>query len=285
MTDEFAKLCEDVATVGATVAIEFMPFSPIRNIAEALKIAEGADQPNGGLMVDHWHVARGGSPYSEVARIPARFITGVELDDVGAQIKGTLFEDSSFNRQLCGEGAGDCPAFIDALQKAGCTLPYYGVELISETHRKLPLDEMANAPTTPPSHSSRQKARFPPEAVDPETHKVLSGDSHDSNRRTRRRPHWSYSRRNVAASPNAKLVVVADPFEKAATRLRNGSAAKRRRIASAVLDRNDIDAVVIGTPTDTHITFMLQAVASGKAVLCEKPIDLDMEKSLAAANR
>jgi len=143
MTDEFAKLCEDVATVGATVAIEFMPFSPIRNIGDALKVAEGANQPNGGLMIDHWHVARGGSPYSEVARIPARFIKGVELDDVGAQVKGTLFEDSTFNRQRCGEGAGDCPAFIDALQQAGCTLPYYGVELISESHRKLPLDEMA----------------------------------------------------------------------------------------------------------------------------------------------
>jgi sugar phosphate isomerase/epimerase len=143
MTDEFAKLCEDVATVGATVAIEFMPFSRIRNVGDALKIAGGANQPNGGLMVDHWHVARAGTPYSEVAQIPARFITGVELDDVGAQVKGTLFEDSSFSRQLCGEGAGDCPAFIDALEQAGCMLPYYGVELISESHRKLPLDEMA----------------------------------------------------------------------------------------------------------------------------------------------
>jgi sugar phosphate isomerase/epimerase len=143
MTAEFAKLCEDVATVGATVAIEFMPFSPIRNVAEALKVSEGADQPNGGLMVDHWHVVRGGTPYSEIARIPARYIKGVELDDAGAQVKATLFEDSSFNRQLCGEGVGDCPAFIDALQQAGCTLPYYGVELISEVHRKFPLDEMA----------------------------------------------------------------------------------------------------------------------------------------------
>jgi sugar phosphate isomerase/epimerase len=143
MTAEFAKLCEDVATVGATVAIEFMPFSPIRNVAEALKVSEGANQPNGGLMVDHWHVVRGGTPYSEIAQIPARFIKGVELDDAGAQVKATLFEDSSFNRQLCGEGVGDCPAFIDALQQAGCTLPYYGVELISEVHRKFPLDEMA----------------------------------------------------------------------------------------------------------------------------------------------
>ncbi|MBN3751705.1 sugar phosphate isomerase/epimerase [Paraburkholderia sp. Tr-20389] len=143
MTDEFATLCQDVGTVGATVAIEFMPFSPIRNVAEALKIAEGADQPNGGLMVDHWHVARAGTPYSEVAQIPARFIKGVEMDDIGAQVKGSLFDDSTFNRQLCGEGAGDCRAFVDALEQAGCTLPYFGVELISEVHRKFPLDEMA----------------------------------------------------------------------------------------------------------------------------------------------
>ncbi len=143
MTDEFAKLCEDVATANATVAIEFMPFSVIRNIGDALTIVEGANQSNGGLMVDHWHVARGGSPYSEVAGIPARFIKGVELDDVGAQIKGSLFDDSTFNRQLCGEGAADCRAFVAALAQAGCALPYYGVELISETHRKLPLDEMA----------------------------------------------------------------------------------------------------------------------------------------------
>jgi sugar phosphate isomerase/epimerase len=143
MTDEFGKLCQDVATIGATVAIEFMPFSPIRNVSEALKVAQGANQPNGGLMVDHWHVARANTPYSEVAQIPARFIKGVELDDVGAHVKGSLFDDSTFNRQLCGEGAGDCRAFVDALQQAGCTLPYYGVELISEVHRKFPLDEMA----------------------------------------------------------------------------------------------------------------------------------------------
>ncbi|WP_236002237.1 Gfo/Idh/MocA family oxidoreductase [Paraburkholderia elongata] len=52
---------------------------------------------------------------------------------------------------------------------------------------------------------------------------------------------------------------------------------------AAIVDSDHIDAVVIGTPTDAHIRFMQQVVANGKAVLCEKPIDLDMEKSLAAA--
>jgi myo-inositol 2-dehydrogenase / D-chiro-inositol 1-dehydrogenase len=89
---------------------------------------------------------------------------------------------------------------------------------------------------------------------------------------------------NVAASPNAKLVVVADPVESAAQSLATRLGCEASTDPAGVLERNDIDAVVIGTPTDTHITFMLEAVKRGKAVLCEKPIDLDMEKSLAAAN-
>ncbi|MEQ8699866.1 MAG: inositol 2-dehydrogenase, partial [Bauldia litoralis] len=38
---------------------------------------------------------------------------------------------------------------------------------------------------------------------------------------------------------------------------------------------DDIDAILIGTSTDTHADFIEQAMAAGKAVLCEKPVDLD----------
>ncbi len=88
---------------------------------------------------------------------------------------------------------------------------------------------------------------------------------------------------NVAANPNAKLVVVADPIASAANSLAERLGCEASTDAMAALQRADVDAVVIGTPTDTHIKFMLEAVSRGKAVLCEKPIDLDMEKSLAAA--
>ena len=88
---------------------------------------------------------------------------------------------------------------------------------------------------------------------------------------------------NVANNPNATLVVVADPFEQAATSLATQLGCEASTDCTATVNRDDIDAIVIGTPTDTHIQFMLQAVKNGKAVLCEKPIDLDMGKSLAAA--
>jgi len=87
---------------------------------------------------------------------------------------------------------------------------------------------------------------------------------------------------NVAASKLAKLVVVADPFIEAAASLADELGCEAMTDCEAAIDRPDVDAIVIGTPTHTHINLMLRAVRLGKAVLCEKPIDLDLAKSLAA---
>ncbi|WP_213768638.1 sugar phosphate isomerase/epimerase [Caballeronia sp. dw_19] len=161
IADAFARLCEDVAQIDATVSLEFMPFSIVKNLQDGLAIVEGADQPNGGLMLDIWHVARSGCDYSEIAKVPTKYIKGIELDDGDAQVVGTLFEDTRFQRRLCGEGTFDCPAFIDAVWAAGMPVPYYGVELISETFRKLPLDEMAKRAydTTIAQFSSEAKSK------------------------------------------------------------------------------------------------------------------------------
>ena len=39
-----------------------------------------------------------------------------------------------------------------------------------------------------------------------------------------------------------------------------------------------IDAVVIGTPTTTHYDLIHQAAAAGKAIFCEKPVDLSVDR-------
>ena len=64
---------------------------------------------------------------------------GVELDDAAEQVVGSLWEDTIHHRRLCGEGDLNPPAFIEAVQAAGYR-GYYGVEILSEKHRKLPLD-------------------------------------------------------------------------------------------------------------------------------------------------
>ena len=87
---------------------------------------------------------------------------------------------------------------------------------------------------------------------------------------------------NVAASPRSRLVVVADTIAAAAEALAGELDADAGTDAKAALARADVDAVVIGTPTDTHVELMLEAARRGKAVLCEKPIDLDIARAEAA---
>ena len=143
MSDDFATLCQEAAAVGSNVSIEVMPFSIVRTIEDGLAIVQEANQPNGGLLLDIWHLARGGIDFSEIAKVPAQFIKGVELDDAAPDVEGSLLEDTVYRRMLCGEGTFDCLGFIEAVQNAGFNGEWYGVEIISNAYRKLPLDEMA----------------------------------------------------------------------------------------------------------------------------------------------
>jgi myo-inositol 2-dehydrogenase/D-chiro-inositol 1-dehydrogenase len=83
--------------------------------------------------------------------------------------------------------------------------------------------------------------------------------------------------RAVGSNPQAKLVAVADAFEKAATDLASAYGAEVRSIG-AIEKAGDIDAVIICTPTDTHADLIERFAKAGKAIFCEKPIDLDADR-------
>ena len=79
--------------------------------------------------------------------------------------------------------------------------------------------------------------------------------------------------RNIAASSDARLVAIADVDGRAAATLAEATGAEVRD-ATAIIDAGDIEAILIGTPTDTHADLIEAAARAGKAVLCEKPVDL-----------
>jgi myo-inositol 2-dehydrogenase / D-chiro-inositol 1-dehydrogenase len=82
--------------------------------------------------------------------------------------------------------------------------------------------------------------------------------------------------RNVAAHPRAELVAVHDVVGAAAEAT---GAALGARVAGSVdelLADPGVEAVLIASSTDTHVDLLTRAAKAGKAVLCEKPIDLDI---------
>ncbi|MBB3949072.1 inositol 2-dehydrogenase [Aureimonas jatrophae] len=86
--------------------------------------------------------------------------------------------------------------------------------------------------------------------------------------------------RSIAADKNSRLVAVADVVSDAARSLAERTGAKAMTIEEILADPA-IDAVLIATSTDTHSDLIERASAAGKAVLCEKPVDLSLERALA----
>ena len=82
----------------------------------------------------------------------------------------------------------------------------------------------------------------------------------------------------IANLPCADLAWVGDAFEDAANALAAPFGLEGTNDIDSVFSRDDIEAVLICSPTDTHADLLEKASRAGKAVFCEKPIDLDIER-------
>ena len=82
---------------------------------------------------------------------------------------------------------------------------------------------------------------------------------------------------NLAASERGRLRYVIDVNEDAAASLAGQYGAKAAPAEIAMNDE-EVDAVLIASSTDTHAGIIEMAARAGKAVFCEKPVDLDLER-------
>jgi myo-inositol 2-dehydrogenase / D-chiro-inositol 1-dehydrogenase len=79
---------------------------------------------------------------------------------------------------------------------------------------------------------------------------------------------------NIAKAPGAHLSAIFDPVTAATSPLQERYGC---RVAESPEDAlKDVDAVLIATSTATHADLIELSAKAGKAILCEKPIDLDI---------
>ena len=83
---------------------------------------------------------------------------------------------------------------------------------------------------------------------------------------------------NIAAHPRAALFAVYDIDRSAAEAVAARHGVRASPSAEDVLASPDVDAVLVATVTNTHADYIEKAVAAAKPVLCEKPIDLSLER-------
>jgi len=87
---------------------------------------------------------------------------------------------------------------------------------------------------------------------------------------------------NVARQPGVSLRYVVDVDAGAAAALASAHGARVATADAAFADKG-VGAVVIASSTDTHADLIVRAAAAGKAIFCEKPVDLAVERARTCA--
>ena len=87
---------------------------------------------------------------------------------------------------------------------------------------------------------------------------------------------------NLAAQPGVQFKYVVDVNQDAAAALAARHGGSSATVEAALADPA-IKAVVIASSTDTHADLILRSAAAGKAIFCEKPVDLTIDRARACA--
>ena len=82
----------------------------------------------------------------------------------------------------------------------------------------------------------------------------------------------------VAQNPHARVVWTYDVHQPSAEAVAQKHGAKAAPTVDEALGDPEVRAVLIASSTDTHVDLLTRSVKAGKAVLCEKPIDLDIAR-------
>jgi myo-inositol 2-dehydrogenase/D-chiro-inositol 1-dehydrogenase len=86
---------------------------------------------------------------------------------------------------------------------------------------------------------------------------------------------------NLVPLPGGILTWVCDVDRAAAAALAEKYGCRASDQPQEVLASADCDAVIIASPTDTHMELMVAAARAGKPILCEKPLDIDSKRVVA----
>jgi sugar phosphate isomerase/epimerase len=110
LIENFGEFCDAAAAFGMTADIEFMPWTNVRNLADAIDLLTAVDRPNAGVIIDALHFDRSGSSIDDIARVRSDWLHYWQLCDAPADRPSTveeLLHTARAERQFPGEGGLD----------------------------------------------------------------------------------------------------------------------------------------------------------------------------------
>lgn len=136
--DAFAGLCDAAFTLGLVVHIEPFAWSGIATLGLAQEIVTRAGRPNGGILLDTWHLARGPEA-GVVEESTVGSIVAVQVSDPSPEPRLSIAEECMHDRRLPGPVS---QGIVDSLRALGCHAPLE-VEVFSDVLHGLDPSEAA----------------------------------------------------------------------------------------------------------------------------------------------
>ncbi|SVC55360.1 uncharacterized protein METZ01_LOCUS308214, partial [marine metagenome] len=91
--------------------------------------------------------------------------------------------------------------------------------------------------------------------------------------------------RNIGNNNKCKLIFIYDTDNERANKVAGLYGSHVADTPENLINNSDIDAVLICSPTDTHIDMINLTAEAGKPIFCEKPIDLDIDRVFACIEK
>ncbi len=141
--ERLAALARRAADHGLGVAVEFVPFTQVADVATAWEIVRRCGAPNAGIDVDSWHHLRGTGDDAALRAVPAERVFMVQLDDAAAApASSDPLTDTAHHRLPPGEGELDLRRFVDVVRGMGVDAPW-SLEVLSDALAGLPAADAA----------------------------------------------------------------------------------------------------------------------------------------------
>jgi sugar phosphate isomerase/epimerase len=118
LTERFAALCALGAPLGLTMDLEPMPWTDVKTLQQAARIAAASGQANAGVLIDPIHFDRGGNVPADIAAVPSPRLHYAQLCDAPAerpQDVPTLLHQARAERLMPGDGGLDLAGILRAL--------------------------------------------------------------------------------------------------------------------------------------------------------------------------
>ena len=90
---------------------------------------------------------------------------------------------------------------------------------------------------------------------------------------------------SVNDTAGAELAVIVDAIEESAAKLAGKYGVAHTTNVEDIFTKGDVDAIIVGSPTPTHVDLISRAIDAGIHVLCEKPVDLDINRALSITSK